>query len=373
MSLKEYKVEDIAKIKYGKMPPKDIIKDSGYPVFSGYGITGYASNYNTKEPSVVIIARGVGGTGKVKISPEKAWITNLCLILDTDKKLVNDYFLYNYLGLMNLKSKLDTGSAQSQITVNSLAPFKISLPKLETQEKIADILSAYDDLIENNLKRIELLEEQAQLTYEEWFVRMKFPGHECAVIDSETDLPKGWNIVKLKDICRLIMGQSPKSEFYNYDGEGLPFHQGVKDFGFRFPENNTWSTEGNRIAEKDSILFSVRAPVGRLNVAIEKIVLGRGLAAINHKDGLNSLLLYQLQSIFFRDNLMGGGTIFNSVTKKDIEGIKLVQPSKDLAEQFNALAKNIDDLIKNLSLQNKLLKEARDILLPRLMTGMIEV
>ena len=120
-------------------------------------------------------------------------------------------------------------------------------------------------------------------------------------------------------------------------------------------------------------MFSVRAPVGRLNVAIEKIVLGRGLAAINHKDGLNSLLLYQLQSIFFRDNLMGGGTIFNSVTKKDIEGIKLVQPSKDLAEQFNALAKNIDDLIKNLSLQNKLLKEARDILLPRLMTGMIEV
>lgn len=254
-----------------------------------------------------------------------------------------------------------------------LSRVKINLPSLPTQRKIAAILSAYDDLIENNLKRIKLLEEKAQLTYEEWFVRMKFPGHESTPINEETGLPEGWEKVTLGDCCELIMGQSPKSEFYNETSDGLPFHQGVKDYGFRYPINRTWSTSGNRFAEENSILFSVRAPVGRLNVAIKKIILGRGLAGINHKSGWNSFLFYQLQKIFFKDNLMGGGSIFNSVTKKDMEGIELIHGSNQITSSFNSMALNIDESIKALTKQNQLLKEARDILLPRLMTGMIDV
>lgn len=249
----------------------------------------------------------------------------------------------------------------------------MDFPEINTQRKIATILSAYDDLIENNLKRIQLLEEKAQLTYEEWFVRMKFPGYETTPIHEETGLPEGWEKKKLVECCQLTMGQSPKSEFYNDKGKGLPFHQGVKDYGFRFPINSSWSTQGNRVAEEKSILFSVRAPVGRLNVAIEKIILGRGLAAINHNKGWNSFLLYQLQKIFFEDNLMGGGAIFSSVTKKDVQGIKLIHATDKITKKFNDFATDIDDSIKNLTKQNHLLKEARDLLLPRLMTGMIDV
>lgn len=269
--------------------------------------------------------------------------------------------------------KISQGAAQDNLSLEKLRTIKFLVPPLPTQRKIAGILSAYDDLIENNLKRIKLLEEKAQLTYEEWFVRMKFPGHESTPINKETGLPEGWEEKKLIESCELTMGQSPKSEYYNNEGKGLPFHQGVKDYGFRFPINASWSTSGNRIAEENTILFSVRAPVGRLNVAIEKIILGRGLAGINHLRGWNSFLLYQLQKIFFKDNLMGGGSIFNSVTKKDMEGIELIHGTEQITSAFNSMAFDIDESIKSFTKQNQLLQEARDILLPRLMTGMIEV
>ena len=290
----------------------------------------------------------------------------------TDK--VDNNFLYYILHLYKEGIQaIASGATFPEVSGKKVKGFKIKIPPLLTQRKIASILSAYDDLIENNLKRIKLLEEKAQLTYEEWFVRMKFPGHETTPINQETGLPEGWERKNLVDCCDLTMGQSPKSEFYNDQGNGLPFHQGVKDYGFRFPENSSWSTAGNRIAQTNSILFSVRAPVGRLNVAIEKIILGRGLAAINHKKGWNNFLLYQLQKIFFEDNLMGGGAIFSSVTKKDVERIKLIHATNELTGHFNEIAFHVDEAIKVLTKQNKNLKEARDILLPRLMTGMIDV
>ncbi|WP_417558237.1 restriction endonuclease subunit S [Mesoflavibacter zeaxanthinifaciens] len=273
----------------------------------------------------------------------------------------------------NAENSMVGSSGRQRADAGFVRNLKINLPPLKTQRKIASILSAYDDLIENNLKRIKLLEEQAQQTYEEWFVRFKFPGYEDVGIDEVTGLPVGWDKVKLVDCCHLVMGQSPKSEFYNFEKRGLPFHQGVKDYGFRFPTNSSWSTQGNRIAEEDSILFSVRAPVGRLNVAIEKIIIGRGLASINHKKGWNGFLLYQLQNIFYEDNLMGGGAIYNSVTKRDVERIEIIQATKEINIKFNEISSNIDKQIKNLTKQNQLLKEARDILLPRLMGGMIDV
>ncbi|PQJ81483.1 hypothetical protein BTO16_02345 [Polaribacter glomeratus] len=264
-------------------------------------------------------------------------------------------------------------SGRQRADAGFVKSIKINLPPLKTQRKIASILSGYDDLIENNLKRIKLLEEQAQQTYEEWFVRFKFHGYENVEIDAVSGLPVGWEKVKLVECANLVMGQSPKSEFYNNEEKGLPFHQGVKDYGLRFPTNSSWSTQGNRIAEEDSILFSVRAPVGRLNVAIEKLIIGRGLASINHKKHWNSFLLYQLQNIFYEDNLMGGGAIYNSVTKKDVERIEILHATEEINIQFNHLTSNIDKQIKNLTKQNQHLKEARDILLPRLMSGLVDV
>ena len=324
-------------------------------------------------PSEIIYSRtgqvGYAFTGKSGV------VYNNCFKVIPNEK-VDSIFLFHILNsqpVRQLAKVLATGTAQPDLNHGAFKSIKILIPPLPTQHKIASILTAYDDLIENNLKRIKLLEEKAQLMYEEWFVRLRFPGHEEVKIDEETGLPEGWERIKLIDCCILTMGQSPKSIYYNEERKGLPFHQGVKDYSFRFPTNSTWSTEGNRLAKENSILFSVRAPVGRLNVAMEDLILGRGLAAINHKAGYNSFLYYQLQNIFYKDNLMGGGAIFNSVTKKDVEGIKLIHAPNKIEERYESTVSKIDLIIKKLTQENTILKEARDILLPRLMTGMIDV
>lgn len=177
----------------------------------------------------------------------------------------------------------------------------------------------------------------------------------------------------LSDFANVIMGQSPKSEFYNQEKNGLPFHQGVGSYGTRFVIDNTYSTSYTRIAEAGSILFSVRAPVGRLNMTKNKIVIGRGLAAMNHKKGMQSYLYYLLKERFFKDDILGNGSIFASISKDELLSQKFTIPTDQLVEEFNSITSNIDKKIANLAEQVILLTEARDRLLPKLMNGKIEV
>jgi|AntRauTorckE5430_2_1112549.scaffolds.fasta_scaffold03327_3 type I restriction enzyme S subunit len=348
--------------------PKSKFKGGNIAVYGSTSILGYHNIIKVKAPGIIT---GRSGTlGKFQYAKKDFWPHNTTLWVK-DFKGNNPKFAYYLLKCLDF-NLFNSGGAVPTLNRNVLNAYLVEIPPLETQRKIATILSAYDDLIENNRRRITLLEEQAQLTYEEWFVRMRFPGFEKVEWDEELGLPMGWRKVKMKDCCQLTMGQSPKSIFYNYKKEGLPFHQGVKDYGFRFPKNSTWSTEGKRMANEDDILFSVRAPVGRLNIAIEKIILGRGLAAIRHKKEYNGFLFYQLQKIFFEDDIMGGGAIFNSITKKDIENVKILHATDELLISFNEFASNINEHIKNLTRQNRLLQEGRDILLPRLMLGLVD-
>ena len=174
--------------------------------------------------------------------------------------------------------QISQGTAQDNLSWEKLSTIMFPCPPIEIQHRIATILSRYDTLIENYQKQIKLLEEAAQRFYKEWFVDLRFPGHEnVKMVDG---LPEGWERKKLVDFAKVIMGQSPKSEYYNNENKGLPFHQGVGSYGNRFVVDDTYSTSYTRIAEPNSVLFSVRAPVGRLNITKNKIVIGRGLAAM---------------------------------------------------------------------------------------------
>ena len=164
MKWEKAKLKDLVTMKYGKMPNKQDIVEEGYPIYSGYRITSFHKEYLFKEPQLIIVARGVGGTGDVKISPPFCYLTNLSIALLTNNKIVDKYFLKYRLSVQNLRS-LDSGAAQSQITIGALEQFETTIPPLPTQRKISNILSAYDDLIENNLKRIKLLEEKAFFNY----------------------------------------------------------------------------------------------------------------------------------------------------------------------------------------------------------------
>ncbi len=267
------------------------------------------------------------------------------------------------------------GTAQPQANAQVLTSFPISLPPLATQRKIAAILGNYDDLIENNTRRIKILEEMAGTIYREWFVEFRFPGHEnVKMVDSELGLiPEGWGVKQLGEMCDVVMGQSPKSEFYNESGEGLPFHQGVTDFGDRFPTDRVYCTIQNRIANPGDILFSVRAPVGRINVADKKIVIGRGLSAIRCKDGNQVSLLQQLKDRFTEEDTMGVGTIFNAIRKSDLLEIQLLAPPDSLIAEFEEIAASISSLLGNLTKENVNLRKTRDMLLPKLISGDLDV
>ena len=267
------------------------------------------------------------------------------------------------------------GAAQPQANAQVLTSFPIPLPPLPTQRKIAAILSAYDDLIENNTRRIKILEDMAQTLYREWFVHFRFPGHENVrmVKSALGPIPQGWEVKQLGEMCHVLMGLSPKSEFYNQIGEGLPFHQGVTDFGERFPTDRIYCTVQKRIAEAGDILFSVRAPVGRINVAKKKIVIGRGLSAIRSKSGNQAFVLQQLKDKFQEEDTMGGGTIFNAITKADLLGVQLLKPTQSIVAKFEEAADPISLELANLTIKNANLQQTRDLLLPKLISGEIDV
>ncbi|GAB7015842.1 hypothetical protein JCM10550A_12100 [Methanogenium cariaci] len=267
--------------------------------------------------------------------------------------------------------RYNVGNANPTLNRNHIHGLEILIPDLVIQNKIASMLSTYDDLVENNQRRIELLEQAARLLYREWFVHLRFPGHEhVRIVDG---VPEGWEKKPLSEVADIIMGQSPKSIYYNEEGNGLPFHQGVTNFGIRFPSHQTYCTVINRLAEPGDILFSVRAPVGRINITPDKIVIGRGIAAIRSNCGQQNFLFYALKSHFFKEDMMGGGAIFAAITKKDLHRVEILQATDRIAEMFIEHTRAIDLQIENLQQAIDDLTQARDLLLPRLMNGEIAV
>ena len=297
-------------------------------------------------------------------------------IIRPKKGIINPIFLNYYLASPFMQSYMlglavGKGASRNAITKMMIEDFEVPCPRIDLQEKIVDILSAYDNLIENNQKQIKLLEEVAQRLYKEWFIDLRFPGHEnLEIVDG---IPKDWQKGTLESFVDVIMGQSPKSIFYNQDGEGIAFHQGVGSYGDRFVIDSIYSTSTTRIAEAGSILLSVRAPVGRLNITKNRIIIGRGLAALRQKNNYQSFLFYMLKEFFFRDNIVGNGSIFASITKNELLSLSFTFPNKKLIKRFNDVAISIDKKIEYLDMQIGLLTEARDRLLPKLMSGEIEV
>ena len=314
------------------------------------------------------------GAGKCSIIMETSDLTvfESHIIRVRLKSEENPLFYYYYFkSPLSPVSTIVSQCAQAGIRGSDLSNLEVICPSRDIQDKIVDILSAYDNLIENNQKQIKLLEEAAQRLYKEWFVDLRSPGHEnVEVVDG---IPIDWQKDTLESFVDVIMGQSPKSIFYNQDGEGIAFHQGVGSYGDRFVKDSIYSTSTTRIAEAGSILFSVRAPVGRLNITKNRIVIGRGLAALKQKSNYQSFLFYMLKEFFFRDNIVGNGSIFASITKDELLSLSFVFPNENLIKRFNDVAISIDKRIECLDMQINLLTESRDRLLPKLMSGEIEV
>jgi type I restriction enzyme S subunit len=275
------------------------------------------------------------------------------------------------------------GSAQKALTIDSIRKLFLRIPPIEYQDFCTQILIPLDQKINLNCQMNSTLEQIAQTLFKQWFLDFEFPDengnpHRSSggrMVDSELgEIPEGWRVGVLGDFCEIIMGQSPPGETYNEDGKGIPFYQGITDFGFRFPSRRVYCTDPKRFAEKGDVLLSVRAPVGSLNIAQEKCAIGRGLSALRLKGDHGGFLYYLLLSTKSKwDIFESEGTVFGSVNKSDIYGFEIIIPSQNLISKFNELLKPNETKIYLNEKENNTLKDLRDSLLPKLLSGKIRV
>lgn len=268
----------------------------------------------------------------------------------------------------------DTGGTRGNINAKTYGTMPIILPSRKIQDKIVSILKSFDDKIELNRRINENLEQQAQALFKSWFVDFE-PFKDGKFVDSEFGkIPKGWKVGILSDIANITMGQSPKGTSYNEIGNGIVFYQGRADFGNRFPSIRLFTTEPSRYAEPHSVLLSVRAPVGDINIAVEKCCIGRGLASIYSKTGHQSFVLYTMFSLKKElDKFNSEGTVFGSINRSSIENLKIVIPPINVMDKFEHLVSKIDDMLLNLFQETTRLAQLRDILLPRFMSGELKI
>lgn len=166
-----------------------------------------------------------------------------------------------------------------------------------------------------------------------------------------------FNKIKLKDIADINMGQSPSGSSYNNTGRGIPFLQGNKTFGFLYPTIDTWTTEPKKIGKKNSVLMSVRAPVGDLNIANKDICIGRGLCSIEMKNGNNQYLYYLLKNSIKKIKMKSTGTVFDSINRKELENIEILDFNKSQQKKISKVLFDIDKKIElNIQTNDNLLE-----------------
>ena len=327
------------------------------------------------DENAVIVAMYGATAGKSAISKIPLTTNQACCNLNIDPNKADYRFVYYALyNDYNRLASLANGGAQQNLNAMQIKEFDIPYPSLEEQTAIADFLSALDDKIEINRQINDNLEQQAQALYKSWFIDFE-PFKDCEFIESEFGLiPEAWRVGPLSDLAEITMGQSPSGKSYNENGDGMLFYQGRAEFGDRYPSIRLYTTEPSRIAEQNSVLLSVRAPVGDTNIAYNKCCIGRGLASIKAKHGFNSFIFYMTKSLKDQFDLYNGeGTVFGSINRDSLNSMKVIVPSNDVINDFEKIVAPLDLKYKSLFNENLLLTQQRDTLLPKLMSGELKI
>ena len=386
------KFKDIAKFEYGKMPDINKIVDIGYPIFSGYKFSGFYSEYHYEKPKLLVVARGVGGTGKVRIAPAFTFVTNLSIIVNLDENLSLTKFLYYYLQLFDLKRLLDTGSCQSQITINELSDFQIDIPDLPTQQKIASVLSSLDDKIELNNRINAELEAMAKTLYDYWFVQFDFPIVTSSGVEkpyktsggkmvyNETlkrEIPEGWEVKSLYEIADYINGLAcQKFRPENENDDYLPVIK-IREMN-EGKSNNTERARIN-IPEKNiindgDVLFAWSASLDVKIWTEGKGTLNQHIFKVVSKDFPRSFYYFELLNYLKHFKMMAElrKTTMGHITIDHLKTSYISIPPKNLIEKLD---KKLNILIEKIIInqkQNQELSALRDWLLPMLMNGQVK-
>lgn len=375
----EKRLGDIFSLKYGKSSDK-MIPGSEYKVFSSSGLFGLS---NSKLADKGIIVGRKGSVGSVFFSRNPFYCIDTTFYIDNTN---NENMLFIYYYLKNMKLNLyNSDAAVPGLNKHHLERCYCIIPDIATQEKIADILSTYDDLIENNNRRIEILEQMAQEIYKEWFVRFRFPGHEK--VKFVNGIPEGWEVKKIGDIASIKSGYAFKSSWWQE--EGIPVIK-IKDIQNNGIDTNNFAYVSEIHMEKAKQFI---AEPGDIVIALTGATIGKiGLIPFYHKPLLinqrvgkffcgekpilnNGYLYILLQQNWIKDLIFmisSSSAAQPNISPNDIEEIKILY-NKNIIEQFNQkISDYILQILKLKNINQNLIKQ-RDLLLPRLMSGKLEI
>lgn len=392
---KSYRLSDLASFKYGKFLAKSALQESGYPVFSGYGVVGYLPDYQFDSPQLLIVCRGEGGTGDVKMSPPKCSITNLSIVISPDEQIVGRGFLYWALKASDTRM-LRTGSAQAQIVIGSLEGFQVSIPpSLEAQAEVANTLNTLDDRITLLRETNATLEAIAQAFFKSWFidfdpVRAKAEGRQPEGMDATTaaffpdsfeeselgSVPKGWAVRSLDSIADYLNGLALQ-KFPPSEDAWLPV---IKIAQLRKGDTEGADRAGRNIKpeyiiQNGDVLFSWS---GSLEVAI----WCGGEGALNqHLFKVTSAefpkwfyYLWTRQHLStFQQIAASKATTMGHIQRKHLTEAKVVVPPGEAIQKLGVQIEPLLDRWLANAEQAQTLTRLRDTLLPRLISGQLRL
>lgn len=354
------------------------MKDGNFSIFVKNTIP---EKFIAKESDIIFTR-----TGQVGLVFRKQYgvVHNNCFTVTTiDEDILLQEFIYYALQEKSFYEEAvsrATGAAQPDLSHGAFNSIQIYLPPIESQRKITNILNAYDILIENNKKQIKLLEEAAERLYREWFVDLHFPGYEnTEIIDG---VPEGWKKQKISEFGEIITGKTPSTTKKQYYGGNIPFvkipdmHNCVYPIVTEF----TLTTEGantqkNKFIPKNGIMVSCIATVGLVNIAIETCQTNQQINSIVLNDEQDLYYTYvtmkRLKALL--EGVGSNGATMTNVNKTKFGNLEVLYPGNNLRKDYFDYCKPIFEKIYALSIGVHKLSQVRDGLLPKLMSGEIEV
>lgn len=351
-----------------------------YPVFGSNGIIGFSEKFLYENK--IVLGRVGAYCGSVEYSKKKFWASDNTIVTatkDQNSSLVYTYYLLKHLNL----NRWAGGAAQPLLTQNVIKQIITYIPSNSTQRRIAAILSAYDELIENNSCRIKILEEMARMIYQEWFVKFRFPGHEQAkFVESPLGMiPVGWEVVSFTSIADVLSGGTPKTTESNFWDGQIPFFtpkDATNNFYLLDTEKNITelglSKCNSKLYPKDTVFITARGTVGELIMPGISMAMNQSCYALVSKNQISQIFLFLLvdSSVDYLKKNTGGAT-FETIVVDTFRRFNVIKPTETVIKDFTKTVQPIFDGMLNLLRRNNILIRTRDMMLPKLISGEIDV
>jgi len=376
---KKGKLGDFVELKRGyDLPTKDR-KSGSFPVVSSSGVTGTHSEAKVEGPGVV--TGRYGTLGEVFYIRSDFWPLNTALYV-RDFKGNNPRFISYFLRTLGFENQNAAGAVPG-VNRNHLHKLEVRIPNLRYQNHISTILSTYDDLLENNLRRIRIVEKMVKMLYQEWFVEYKYPqnGDDRMADSAMGEIPENWRVQKFTDIGDVLTGGTPSTKEEDYWEGDIPFFT-PKDAhgGYFVHDTEKYTTDigvknsTTEIFPPKMIFITARGTVGNLAMPGCPMAMNQSCYALRSNEGFSQEFLFLLiqERIDYLQKNTGGAT-FDTIIIDTFRNMDVLVPPEDLVAKFTQLVKPMFDLLPVLGEKNRILRQKRDLLLPRLISGELDL